>query len=392
MRILFCIEDLQVNGAVKSLIALLSALTSRTQHEVSLFLFSHGGELTGELPAPVNLLPELLPYAVCRLPLKAGVIRALKRGRLDLALWRVLIGICRRWSLPFPGWLFLPQLKGPWDCVIGYSDGFVAQMITRRVTRGKHIFWIHNDYRYFRMAEATYRAFSRAAMAVAVSQASGALFVEMMARRRLRLPPVTTVHNIIRVSLSERSGVMSSHASDCGTLVSVGRITRQKGFDLIPSILQILAKRGHRVRWTIVGGGNDWEREAIQHDADGRGVGALLHWTGTLKNPMELVAVADVVVQPSRWEGWGMTVTEAMALHKPIVATDIAVFREQIRHGENGLLAEFTARDFADKIEQLLGDATLRRRIAAACNVDICSPEHVVGEFEAMLKCVGAEA
>ena len=48
--------------------------------------------------------------------------------------------------------------------------------------------------------------------------------------------------------------------------------------------------------------------------------------------------LCDIYVQPSRWEGFGITVTEAKVLSKPIITSDIPEFREQLRNGKTGLL------------------------------------------------------
>ena len=75
---------------------------------------------------------------------------------------------------------------------------------------------------------------------------------------------------------------------------------------------------------------------------------------------------ARVLVQPSRKEGWGLTVLEANACGTPVVATDVPGLRDAVRSGETGMLA--TSGDpvaLADRVLEVLGDDGLRDRLAA---------------------------
>ena len=61
----------------------------------------------------------------------------------------------------------------------------------------------------------------------------------------------------------------------------------------------------------------------------------------------------DLYVQPSRHEGYVITLVEARALCLPILSSDIPSAREQIQDGINGYVAELSAEAIADKIEYL---------------------------------------
>ena len=75
---------------------------------------------------------------------------------------------------------------------------------------------------------------------------------------------------------------------------------------------------------------------------------------------------ADVYLQPSLKEGWGLSVLEAMASGTPVVASDIPVFREFMTDGSNALLADpADPDDIASAVLRVLADGALRERIAA---------------------------
>ncbi len=78
----------------------------------------------------------------------------------------------------------------------------------------------------------------------------------------------------------------------------------------------------------------------------------------------KIYKMADVVVLPSRMEGFGLSLTEAMASEKPVVAYDVGGVGVQIEHGFNGFLIEqgdFT--ELAEKTCELLSDKELKKRM-----------------------------
>jgi glycosyltransferase involved in cell wall biosynthesis len=91
-----------------------------------------------------------------------------------------------------------------------------------------------------------------------------------------------------------------------------------------------------------------------------------------------LYAQADVFVLPTRWEAFGIVFVEAMAAGLPIVATSIGAIPEIVAENETGLLIERDAgRELGERIETLLDNASLRRRLGEN------GPPRVAALFEA---------
>jgi len=74
---------------------------------------------------------------------------------------------------------------------------------------------------------------------------------------------------------------------------------------------------------------------------------------GEQANPYPFMAAADIYVQTSRFEGFGLTIAEAKILNRPIVSTNFPVVYDQITDGQNGLIAEMNSESIAQKILQL---------------------------------------
>jgi len=82
---------------------------------------------------------------------------------------------------------------------------------------------------------------------------------------------------------------------------------------------------------------------------------------------MQMYADCDLVVLPSRNEGWGLSLMEAMACAKPVVATKVGGIPELVRDGVEGVLVESgDVKGLSDAIVRLLRDPGERARMGAA--------------------------
>lgn len=378
-KILFLAEEIAMNGAMKSLIALLEALEGHG-YDVSLFISSHHGELHRQIPKYVKVLPENMAYCIVRLPLRVALRKALVAFRIDLVVMRLMVAVARKFKLPFPCWFMLPRIKGNYDLVCAYADGFVAQMAVRKVNTGKKALWIHCDYTQYKQSRQTFDAFKKADVAVSVSKDSIEKF--KVACGEPISTPFAVVHNIIDIEDVKRRTMANSMPSSVKIrIVSVGRITWQKGFDLIPSVARMLSRKIEPFEWNVIGGASVDSMEKYHNLAQQNGVDGIVKFLGPMENPLPYVASADIVVIPSRFEGWGMTLSEALVLGKPVVATDLPVFREQVTNGVNGVLAEFDTKAFAEGIIRLLKDDELRKRLSREALKYPFTKDVIVKEF-----------
>jgi len=84
---------------------------------------------------------------------------------------------------------------------------------------------------------------------------------------------------------------------------------------------------------------------------------------------VKVVSSTDIVVAPSVWEEpFNLSVTTALALGKPIVATAVGGHVEQVTHGLNGFLSRSEPNEFASYIAELIRDEELRHRMGSAAH------------------------
>ena len=116
---------------------------------------------------------------------------------------------------------------------------------------------------------------------------------------------------------------------------SVGRLHHVKGFDLLIEAFSLLENR--RLRLKIAGNGD--ELDNLKTLANELGVGDRVEFVGFQKDINAFLDSLDVYVQPSRSEGFGLAVVEAMSRCLPVVVTPVGSLGEIVADGETGLIA-----------------------------------------------------
>lgn len=119
---------------------------------------------------------------------------------------------------------------------------------------------------------------------------------------------------------------------------SVCRLTEQKGLDVALRAFWQIAETVPDAHYVIAGDGP--LRGALEARARGFGLRGRVHFLGWRDDPHAVVAALDALVSPSRWEGFGLVLLEAMALRVPVVASRVSAIPEVVVDGETGLLTE----------------------------------------------------
>jgi glycosyltransferase involved in cell wall biosynthesis len=141
------------------------------------------------------------------------------------------------------------------------------------------------------------------------------------------------------VRLAERLG------SSPLRLVSVGRLARQKGVDILVRAVALALARGLDVRCTVIGGPYHSEPDELPNLielASKLGVSDHVEFVGqrTTLAVVEMLLASSVYVQPTRYESQGLAILEAMAVGLPVITTRLAAVSEYLRDGVNGILVD----------------------------------------------------
>ena len=357
-RVLFLIDSLTCGGAEKSLISLLPLL-DYSQIDVDLLMFKRGGVFEKYVPQQVRVISHRL-YG-------SGFV-----DRLSQRLHQM----CFSWNLRFgkkrhgaeTHWRAMHQavmpLERQYDVAIAYQQGMPTFFLATKVNAAKKVAWINAD-----VLAAGYdmdyckQFYDKMDAVVAVSQK---LFDLLSVRASWMQDKLHCVYDIINPevvrTLAQEQVTDMNPVGDALSIVTVGRLTKPKNHLLALDAAHILKDNGLDFKWYFVGEGE--MRTALEQRITDLGLAENVILLGLKENPYPYMAKADVYVQTSAFEGFGMTIAEAKMLQRPVVSTNFDVIHDQIVDHQNGLIADMTPQSVAEKMLELMADEELRDSIS----------------------------
>lgn len=372
-KLLFVINTLGHAGAETALLELLRRL-SPEEYEIYLYVLMGQGEMARELPAYVKLLNtryddssvlsgegkrrlqgkvlralfsrgtflRLAPYMV------AQFFGMLRDGRIlpDKLLWKAMSDGGERFDMHF-------------DLAVAYLEGGATYYVADHVDARHRAAFVHVDY-----ARAGYtRALDRGCYLkydriFAVSDEVRKAFLGVYPE----CGEATDVfHNILDAEAIRRkagSGEGFKDGYDGMRILSVGRLTAQKAFEVSIQAMKLLKERGERVRWYVLGDGD--QRRTLEEQVRRLGLEEDFLMPGAVDNPYPYMAQADIYVHASRFEGKSIAIQEAQILGKAILVSDCSGNREQVTDGVDGRMCELTPEGICGGIIELLHDTEKR--------------------------------
>lgn len=378
-KILFIINTMGRAGAEVALVELLKKLDARGYYDLSLHIIIPRGELLDRVPPNVRILNSGLSRgsvlspggraAIAWLAVKAfcyrltgfrllpylwrNILRQKKQGRvqLDKLLWRLLAE-------------GRPADPVKYDLAVAFIEGGAAYYLDRRVQARQKAAFIHIDYQragYLPMMDQG--CYDDCRRIFVVSHEVGEKFVAVYPDYREK---ITLFRNILDEQGIWRRALAGTGFSDdfAGVrLLTVGRLTYQKGYDIAIQALALLKARGYDVRWYVIGEGP--ERASLERLAARLDLEDDFLLLGAKENPYPYVYQAQIYVHATRWEGKSIAIEEAQILKKPLVASACTGTAEQITSGVDGLLVELDAENLARGLAWLVDHPELQERLAA---------------------------
>lgn len=388
-KILISSFDMEVGGVERSLISMLSNFDYKN-NKVDLMLYSHTGDFMKLLPSHANLLSESKLYKTFRM----SIAQILRCGEFPLGLARLLAkykaGLNKfgenglrqmqymwKYSLPF-----LPSLPQKYDVAISYL--WPHYFVSDKVTAKTKVAWIHTDYSSVDTdIELDLEMWNKFDHIVAVSEECKKSFISKYRKLASKVMVIENLNSpeFIRKMADEKvdSAMFNDHRFK---LITVARLSHAKGIDNAVKALKILKTRGyHDIAWYVVGYGGD--EDLIRGLIDKNGLADSFILLGKKSNPYPYVKKSDLYVQPSRYEGKAVTVTEAQILGRPVLITNYPTAGSQVKDMIDGWITPLSVKGIADGIEMLYRDEKLRLKLADnCCHTDHCNS----GELEKLYR------
>lgn len=361
-KIAFFIDSLSCGGAEKSLTTLVQLLDSKI-YDIAIYVVKANGTFEPFIPKtiPINII-NIPNFSICQRAKKTFFTFVEK----NLITHKYIHPVEAYWK--YYG-KYIPRLEETFDVAIAYQQGFPTYYVNEKVRAQKKICWINADISSQGYnPEFNTKMYETYNHVVAVSEK----LQEMLLSDYPSLyNKIYVINDIVPASIIRELSyeITPDLESPILTLTTVGRLVPVKGYNLAIDAAAILRDRGYKFRWFFVGDGV--MKSQIETSIHNLGLHNFIILTGLITNPYPYISKADIYVQPSISEGFGIALSEAKILGRPIVSTNFEVVYNLIRDEENGLICQKDAESLANSIERLITDVSLRNRLSENLNIEL---------------------
>jgi glycosyltransferase involved in cell wall biosynthesis len=246
------------------------------------------------------------------------------------------------------------------------------------------------------------RQFHRMGLAAAAERADLVITVtaaaadEIVTHSSIPEDRIRVVHHGVEAASIEpsvRQLVLANHGlAGRPYVLWVGSLEPRKAVGtVVAAMAELRRARRHVDVQLVLAGYEGWLNDDVVGPEDRAALGSALHQIGRVpeRDLWSLYGGATVFAFPSRHEGFGLPVIEAMAEGVPVLASDIPAIRE-VSGGAARLVAPGDVKEWADALDQLLSDQTTRQQMAVAGRAR--SERFSIGAFAASTRAVYREA
>ena len=341
-KIVFAITNLEIGGAERVLVRLVSKLSKK--FEITILTVYGEGELTRELPKEVrvqSIYPKKMEY-----------YSFIKRAWISL-----------QFKLPwFQRRLYRRWVKDQYNVEIAFLEGPVTALLSVP-SKARKIAWIHTDlishyskkkYPQLRRSYANYEKL------IFVSEDSRQKFDVIDFDHSLRSCS-RVIHNYNDDIAVQRLGEekLDFAFSKFLNFVVVARLVEAKGLDRLLRVHRRLIDEGKLHHIYVIGDGP--LKDALSSLQQTFGVEDTFHFLGSQSNPYPYMKRADYLLLPSYYEGYPVTLMEGMALNQYWVVTAIAS-TEVLEDYPNKLIVDNTEEAIYEGMKVLVNEKVPRKR------------------------------
>ena len=354
IKVLICQQHMNMGGLETALLNLLKKLTP-DRYGVDLLLLDNKGDLFNEIPEYVNVIFD---KNVEKFNMNAtqAIFYQLKRFRFVSAL-KILFSRLRCYNNPhvYDYWIKkIPKKK--YDVAINYNNwaNYYTLYIKERIEAKEKLLFIHFEPVYKRFVEGQYPVkgiedilfgFTRV---IGVSENVTKKFAELLPQYAEKCCTIYNFIDVAKIKDRAREFYPEEFEKNSINILSVGRLTAQKNFIVIPSVCKILLESGINCKWFIVGDGP--QKDEIQAEINREQLGDNLVLLGKRMNPYPYFAHCDIYCHPSVTEACCVAINEARIFNRLIVATKFPGISEQLDNGNGGIIVDCEPKAIADGI------------------------------------------
>ena len=370
-KILFMCINMNIGGTEKALLTMLNEM-DRSKYEITLLMLEEYGGFLNQIPDGIKVM-YLKEYKTLKKFINDPpqlVAKELIKNRkiikgLSVLFVYIISKLMKDISIYYKYILSnVDTLNEEYDIAIAYAGpmDFISYFVINKIKSKKRVQWIHFDISKIgfnvNFAKKIYDKFDKVFV---VSNEGKDKLINFLPSLKDK---TEVFFNIISCKMIEKMSYEGEGFSDDfdGTrILTVGRLSKEKGQDLIIPVLKKLKENGYKVRWYCIGDGP--ARKEYEKLVDELNIKDDFIFLGSKLNPYTYMKECDIYVQPSKHEGYCITLGEARCFNNPIVTTNFTGANEQIDDEKIGLICDISEWEIYKSIKRLLDDRELYEKL-----------------------------
>ncbi|WP_034549887.1 glycosyltransferase [Carnobacterium funditum] len=366
-KAVFVVKSLSNGGIEHSLVNLINTIED---YEVTLIMSKNHAPLLPLIKKPIKIkyLTDTGQGIDTRIFLKESFVNKQWLSLFRVS-WRIGLFLISKNMIPLNNFYLnaYPLEEEEYDIAIAYDGGLRAtsSYVIQKIKAKKKIMWVHEDYSKLVEIEkktggSVFKYFDQI---FCVSKGAKEKFLELYPELSDKTKVFYSIYS--KNDFYKKATNQTSDYNYKGIkILTVARLGQEKGHDLIPEVISKLKSEGYQFHWYLVGD-DDGVKSTLEKEIKNRQIESYLSIMGGKGNPFPYYRDCDIYVQPSRQEGYCMSMVEAMAFGKPIIATNFLTAKEFIlNHGTDGLIADISSQSLYENIKKMLDDENLRMSIS----------------------------
>lgn len=346
-KVLFIIESLNGGGAEKVLYDIVKNI-DKTKYKIDILLLRNQGVYIEKIQEE---------------GIKIDYIFDKRRDLVQLKFYRKIKSFFLRGVYYFYyKYLINKKINNKYDIEIAFLEGWSTYLLANRKSKAKKIAWVHIDLEKHKTINRRLekKAYLKMDKIICVSNDSKKsvenLYTELKEKIEVLYNPIPTEEILEKSKIED-----TLYPENKINLVTVGRLSYQKGYDVLLEAHNKLLKEGLDYNLYILGEGE--ERKNYNKYIKENNLGNNTFLLGFKENPYPYIKQADIFISSSRYEGYPLVLCEALCLEKPIVATSCTGPSEILENGKYGLLSEVEkVESLAENMKKLILDKNLRKK------------------------------
>lgn len=366
-KILFMCINMNIGGTEKALLNMLNEIDN-SKYDVTLFMLEEYGGFLSQIPSFVKVkfldnYDNIKPFI--QEPPQLLAKKLIKNKKYINGFNTLIIYIISKITKNLNYYYryiskSYKELDEEYDVAVAYAGpmDFITYFVLNKIKSKKRVQWIHFDITkiYFNKSFAikNYKKFNKIFV---VSKEAKDKLINLIPSLEKKTEVFFNITSSDLIKYMSRKENVFEDSFDGLRILTVGRLSKEKGQDLTIPVLKRLLNEGYNIRWYCIGEGA--EKDSYIDGIKKLNIEKNYILLGAKLNPYPYMKDCDIYVQPSRYEGYCVTLGEARCFNNPIITTNTNGASEQIKHEVTGLICDISEEGIYIAIKTLLDDKYL---------------------------------